>query len=119
MIKKIKEYKNEIDEILKRDDPNTDWDILSHELLAKIGFFQHERLVHLIVTMTVAILLVISTLFSMFLVEQPTPLALMAMIAMFLILVAPYIVHYYKLENSVQDIYKYYDMVREKAKNVI
>jgi len=115
MTKKIREYVSKIDGLLESCDPTTDWDALSHEILVKIGFYQHERLVHLIVTMTVAILLVISVI-AMFLISQAAPLALIALIAGFIILTAFYIVHYFKLENGVQDMYRYYDRVRERVK---
>ena len=113
MTRKIREYKNELDSIISQGGPDTDWDMLCQELLIKISFYQHERLVHLIVTMTVSLILVASVL-TMFLMRSPAPLALIMLIALFIVLLVPYIVHYFKLENAVQDIYRYYDVLREK-----
>lgn len=75
------------------------------ELLVQIQFFQHERLVHLIVTVTFAILTILALL-GCVLAPQP---AMFALVALLLILLVPYIRHYYILENGVQKLYIYYD----------
>lgn len=75
------------------------------ELLVQIQFFQHERLIHLIVTVLFAVLTVITLLANVFLAE---PL-LFVLSLLFLVLLIPYIKHYYLLENGVQKLYKYYD----------
>lgn len=76
------------------------------EHLIKIQFFQHERLIHLFVTLTYAILLFISLIVSLkVMIFRFISLILMA----FLI---PYVRHYFKLENGVQYLYKQYDMMR-------
>ena len=64
------------------------------DLLIQISFFQHERLVHLIVTVIFALL---------------TMLAIVGTLIFLLILLIPYIRHYYILENGVQKLYQYYD----------
>jgi uncharacterized membrane protein YoaK (UPF0700 family) len=72
--------------------------------LAKIKFFQHERLIHLLVTLSFALFLLISiisaTLFS--------KLKLLILSFFILLLLFPYIIHYYKLENGVQKLYILY-----------
>jgi len=113
MTKDIRYYKAHINELLEKDDPATDWDVLSSEMLAKIGFYQHERIVHLIVTMTVAVLSVMSVCATF--VAETVSVSHMILIGLFIVLVAPYIVYYFTLENAVQDIYQYYDRVRAKA----
>lgn len=75
------------------------------DLLVQIRFFQHERLVHLIVTVTFAILTVLSLLGCVF---SPQP-SLFALVILLLVLLVPYIRHYYILENGVQMLYVYYD----------
>ncbi len=72
-------------------------------LLIRIKFYQHERLVHLIVTMSFALMTVIS--FVMLMAGSTFSLLLSLL---FLGLTIPYIVHYYFLENSVQMLYKLY-----------
>ncbi len=79
------------------------------DLLVQIQFFQHERLVHLIVTVVFAILAVLTFLGCVL-----TPRSgLFALVALLLVLLAPYIRHYYILENGVQKLYTYYDFFAE------
>lgn len=75
------------------------------DLLIQIGFFQHERLVHLIVTVTFALLTMLAILGTM-IDAQP---AMFILILLLIVLLVPYIRHYYILENGVQKLYKYYD----------
>lgn len=74
------------------------------ELLINIKLFQHERLIHLIVTVFVGLATLI--FFGLGLITELVPLLILGIIT--LILFAFYIVHYYFLENSVQKLYKYY-----------
>lgn len=77
-------------------------------LLTQIGFFQHERLIHLIVTALFALLTVMSIFASLLMPEQ---LVLLLLDLLFIILLVPYIAHYYRLENGVQKLYEYYDLL--------
>lgn len=81
---------------------------ICQEMLVQIGFFQHERLVHLIVTVTFAILTLLSLLGAL-LVETSSVFLLTLL---FVVLLIPYIRHYYILENGVQKLYGYYDKIR-------
>ena len=74
-------------------------------LLLQIGFFQHERLIHLIVTVTFAILTLMSIILGVLMESAPGFLLTIT----FLILLVPYIRHYYILENGVQKLYTYHD----------
>ena len=58
MEKRILTYRKKIDELLQRND--VDWNRVLEEHLIQVGFFQHERLIHLIVTVTFAVLEMIS-----------------------------------------------------------
>lgn len=78
------------------------------ELLIQIQFFQHERLVHLLVTILFAILSVFTMITNLFLNE----IYLLPLELLFLVLLIPYIYHYYILENGVQKLYQYYDKLR-------
>ncbi len=102
MKNEIKEYLTET-EIRIKGRENIDEAYLE-EMLTRIGFYQHERLVHLIVTMTFAIMTVIS--FFMLITSPSAPALLLALL--FLGLTIPYIYHYYFLENSTQKLYKLY-----------
>ncbi|MBQ9383256.1 MAG: hypothetical protein IJT87_03380 [Ruminiclostridium sp.] len=102
MKKEIKAYLAEVElRIKSRDSIN---ERFLAELLTRIGFYQHERLIHLIVTMTFAIMTVLS--FFMLVTSYSLPVLLLSLL--FLALVIPYISHYYFLENSTQKLYKLY-----------
>lgn len=111
MKKRIIEYRQKIDTILtiSQDISPEQWEAILEEHLIQIGFFQHERLVHLIVTVTFAILTLISLVASLFIC---TP-AMFLLTILFLVLLIPYIMHYYTLENEVQKMYTQYDRILE------
>lgn len=75
------------------------------EHLTQISFFQHERLIHLIVTVTFALLEMLAILLN---VISDSLFALLLPVVI-LILLVPYIRHYYILENEVQRMYVQYD----------
>ena len=75
------------------------------EHLNQIGFFQHERLIHLIVTVTFALLEMLAILLN---VISDSLFSLLLPVVI-LILLVPYIRHYYILENEVQKMYVQYD----------
>jgi hypothetical protein len=76
-------------------------------MLKRISFYQHERLIHLIVTVLFAFLTILS-LFAEFAFG-----GFLLLTAVFLVLLIPYIYHYYFLENSVQKLYKLYYRLTE------
>ena len=78
------------------------------EHLVQVGFFQHERLIHLIVTVTFALLEMLAIVLS---VISDSLFNLLLPIVI-LILLIPYIRHYYILENEVQKMYVQYDRMR-------
>ena len=79
------------------------------ELLVQIGFFQHERLVHLIVTVLFALMTILVFL------QAATNFALWTgvLLLLLLVLLIPYIKHYWLLENGTQKLYQYYDKMEE------
>ncbi len=105
MKNRILTYRNRIDLLLTDSSKETDWQKVLDEHLVQIGFFQHERLIHLIVTVLFAIL----TFITMGIYILSGEIALLALIGALLILLVPYISHYYLLENEVQKMYKQYD----------
>lgn len=80
--------------------------ILAHHL-DQIAFFQHERTIHLLVTLFIALL----TIGSLFCCLFAFHYALLALFTLSLILLVPYIQHYYRLENGVQKMYTQYDQL--------
>ena len=102
----MKKYINETDEYIKQKD-HKNLDKYMDEFLTKVKFFQHERLIHLLVTLFYAIFcvifMVLITLSWIF-----VPIALLLMI--FLIF---YVFHYFFLENAVQYMYQQYDKLKK------
>ena len=78
-----------------------------------IRFMQHERLIHLMVTLTVAILFVVTMLFS--LINQSV--ILITIDILLLGLLVPYIFHYFRLENGVQKLYWIDKLIQEKIRD--
>jgi hypothetical protein len=113
MNKQLQKLKKELDELLLSE--AADWRAESEALLIKIKFFQHERLIHLIVTMTMSLLTLITT-GILFTVDGDVLVAIMLLFGLLLILTASYLSHYFKLENHVQSLYGYYYKLQEKAR---
>ncbi len=109
MKKRIINYRLKIDNLLANPDKisKEEWKKILQEHLTQIGFFQHERLVHLIVTVTFAILTMMSIIASIMI----SNLMLLVLTLLFLVLLVPYIMHYYTLENEVQKMYTQYDEI--------
>ena len=100
------EYVKEIDKKIKEKNI-TEKDIENH--LTKIEFFQHERLIHLLVTLTYGIFLFLSVIIF-------TKIWLFVIVIYIaLIFLLFYVRHYFFLENNVQYLDKQYD----KMKNII
>ncbi|MBE5865337.1 MAG: hypothetical protein E7292_03870 [Lachnospiraceae bacterium] len=108
MEKRILTYRKYIDELLTKEDVN--WETVKAEHLVQIGFFQHERLIHLIVTVLFALLEVVTLCTS---VLMFTPF-LGILVVLILVLLIPYVRHYYILENEVQKMYGQYDEMQNK-----
>ena len=88
---------------------DSDLEAFRKDMLIQIEYFQHERLIHLIVTITFALATFITLGIAVSGVTQAYILLLLLVI-----LLAPYIKHYYLLENGVQKMYTYYDALVEE-----
>ncbi len=93
------------------DKEDTDFKKLKDEMLTKIAFMQHERLIHLLVTILFAVLMFLC-LIGFFVSEN---IGILAAAVLMLVLLVPYIAHYYFLENGVQKLYSLYDRVCERT----
>lgn len=80
------------------------------DITIKIGFFQHERLIHLIVTLAFALFEAMA--FAGAMVSGMAAVYILA--AAVLALLIPYIIHYYFLENGTQRLYELYDEIKAK-----
>ena len=75
---------------------------------------QHERIVHFLVTMMFA---VIVSIFMCTMLVTDNGL-LIVLVTMIIILLVFYIKHYYFLENTVQKMYRIYDDILAKQKQL-
>lgn len=79
-------------------------------MLVSIGFFQHERLIHLLVTLAFAVMTILSLAASL------SQFYFLPLFVLFLVLEVPYVLHYYRLENGVQKLQRMYREAEEKLK---
>jgi len=118
MNKYLKEHEKYIREAMER--PDADFEALAGYHKTQIGFMQHERLIHLLVTLAIALFMVLCAGISFIADER----YFAAISAILLILLFAYIIHYYHLENGVQRWYGIYNeinariMEKEGRKNV-
>lgn len=105
MKKRLKTYLGAIQAQLNGEPLPNEKIISKKELLVQIQFFQHERFIHLIVTIAFAFFALIIFLCT-FLYQE---ILLYVLFFLFLVLLIPYIRHYYILETGVQKLYDYYD----------
>ena len=102
-------YLKELEKVKTKNLSPDEKEALGKNLLTKISFFQHERLIHLLVTIftgTIACLFLLG-----FLALENFFLLLLFVLMMCLFI--PYIFHYYFLENNVQKLYKIYDEIKD------
>ena len=116
MKKRILTYRKYIDFLLASD-KQSDWKYIKQEHITQVAFFQHERLVHLIVTVTFAVLELLTVCAYVIVVALDRPLSfpLLILALLILVLLIPYIKHYYLLENEVQKMYVQYDRIAQKV----
>lgn len=103
--KYFSEYINSLLELMSDD--TADLETIKKELLVKIGFMQHERLVHLIVTVLFALIMFM----NLILFFQSQLAAFLLIVLICLVLLGFYIAHYFFLENGVQQLYGIYDKI--------
>jgi len=109
MEKRLKDYLQYMETMKIEELSEEERKDMAAKMLVQIQFFQHERLIHLIVTVTFALL----TVLSIFAFLTLTQIGLLVLSALLIILLVPYIRHYYILENGVQKLYTYYDKLVE------
>lgn len=108
MKERILNYVQETDKIIERQEKIAKERIDYH--LIQIEQFQHERLIHLIVTVFVGTLAILFLLFGLLIENIGLLIAFLGLLCLFI----PYILHYYLLENNVQKMYYQYDKLINK-----
>lgn len=74
-----------------------------------IGYIQHERLIHLIVTMSFAIMSMLTIV--IFFISEVVPMLWALFI--FVVTLCFYVRHYFILENKTQYLYDLYDKIEK------
>ena len=98
-----------IDEEMKNAPAEKTKEMLS-EFETKISYFQHERLIHLMVTLAFATWLLFE-IYCLFVLPSEFLIAGILLVLIFFGLTVGYVMHYYFLENSVQEMYKMRDKI--------
>lgn len=80
------------------------------EFEIKISYFQHERLIHLMVTLSFALFLLLS-IGGIFIFPREFTMCAILLTCIFFGLTIGYVMHYYFLENSVQQMYHMRDEI--------
>ncbi len=101
MEKYLKRHEAFIRQQLASPGAGTDWQALARFHRTQIGYMQHERLIHLLVTLFFGLC---ALLLFLFLLLHPQVVAT-TLILLVLALLIPYLVHYFRLENGVQRWY--------------
>lgn len=105
MGKKLKTYIEALRTMMNSGERLENPEAFKQELYREIIFWQHERFVHLIVTFLFAIVTVAMMIVLVFYASIP----LFLMLVLLLVLLIPYVWHYYILENGVQTLYVIYE----------
>ncbi|MBR1422526.1 MAG: hypothetical protein IJ571_03685 [Ruminococcus sp.] len=108
MTKYFKSYRRFFKKAL--NDDSTDLSQLMNYHKDHIHFFQHERFIHLIVMFLFAI----ATVITFIVIAVTKEILLIPLAAALLVLLVPYIKHYYFLENQTQALYHDYEKLHEK-----
>lgn len=99
-----------IDDEMKNAPIEKTHDVLT-EFETKIAYFQHERLIHLMVTLAFAAFLLFE-IFCLFILPAEFLIIGAILVLIFFALTIAYVMHYYFLENSVQEMYHMRDEIR-------
>jgi hypothetical protein len=111
MVDYMKKHEKYVVEALEKDE-DIDWAWLKDYHKTQIEYIQHERLIHLLVTLTFGLLFVITIMFAVCFEK----IVILPVSLLLLVLLVPYIGHYFKLENGVQRWYGLYNKLDENSR---
>jgi len=89
-----------------------DWPALACHHRTQIGYMQHERLVHLLVTLFFGLC---ALLVSLYFFLHPQHVLAGVLLLLIIALLIPYLVHYFVLENGVQRWYTLANEIDRRA----
>jgi len=108
MIDYMRKHESYVKEILEKNPDNEKLKELLMYHDKKIQWMQHERLVHLIVMLSVCFFTLI--IFGFTVMQTSLPFIILFVILLFLSIA--YIIHYFRLENGVQKWYLISNQIR-------
>ena len=106
----FKTYDNAIRKILLEKESNADWGRILDHHRTMILRIQHERLIHLLVTIFVGLVMVIASCIT---IVAQSPGLLVIAVPLIVLFIA-YIFHYRFLENTTQKWYSLEDEISER-----
>jgi hypothetical protein len=112
--KYMKRHEAYVKEQLLAEGDRRQWSRLmeTHERITSA--MQHERLIHLLVTLAFGVFFLLSMAMAFI---EPSWQVLILM-GLFFVLVVPYIAHYFFLENTVQRWYTYTDEIEKRLRSL-
>jgi hypothetical protein len=109
----MKEHETSVKEHLLTSGESTDWQALLHNHERTIAAMQHERLVHLLVTLAFGLFLLLSI--GIALLQPSLPVYILS--GLFFVMLIFYVAHYFFLENTVQRWYLLTDEIVKRLQN--
>lgn len=110
VVKFLNDYISNLEVVLVSDD-KSDWKEILENHRVVIEFMQHERLIHLLVTLTFGL--------GFLLMMGVTLISRMGVLGwvdlLLFVLLVPYIFHYFRLENGVQKLYFLDEKIKGKV----
>jgi hypothetical protein len=89
---------------------NGDFESIKLQIIENRKYFQHERLIHLLVTLSIGIILML----AVNLYVTKTDLLNGILLSILVILELAYIIHYFRLENGVQKLWELEQLILRK-----
>lgn len=102
-----------IEGLLAKKKKGTDWVAVRNLHRTRIDFFQHERLIHLIVTLFFGLINLLTT----FAASSMEIIGVVFLMPILLIMLVVYVWHYFQLENGVQKLYRLDDEIEKILEN--
>lgn len=110
MLREMLAYQREIEKLIVENSDKTNWKKEYKFFEIQLKNFQHERLIHLLVTLAVGVATLISCLFLSVNFSWP----ILGLNLILLPLFMAYIFHYRRLENTTQSWYLLLRKLRQK-----
>lgn len=120
MQKFIQNHIANIEHVLKTEKGDYDWSSFGSTNRTFIGFFQEERIAHLLVTLFFGMIFFATVITELLLLQIGTDIfiiqGLLVIIGITLLLLLFYIRHYFFLENSIQKLYVLEREIEKRAR---